>query len=176
MHNCSTIIRWGVMMILSLITLTLPTSCGKKASTPPYDLGDKRSEKITIPYKERDGVKTIPVKLNGVTVDMIYDTGCSGLHLSLHELQTLYKNGQLDNVDFLGTTPSQIADGSIVENGVINIRRLEIGEEDGLILENVMASVSPNQVAPVLLGNTVLDELASVEVDNLNKTINFIKK
>ena len=30
--------------------------------------------------------------------------------------------------------------------------------------------------APILLGNAVLDELASVEVDNVEKTINFYKK
>lgn len=70
-----------------------------------------------------------------------------------------------------------IADGSIVQNGLINIKQIEIGSGDELIkLENVQASVALNQDAPILLGNAVLDELASVEVDNVEKSINFYKK
>lgn len=44
------------------------------------------------------------------------------------------------------------------------------------MLHNKTATVALNQVAPILLGNAVLDELASVEVDNVKKTINFYKK
>ena len=122
------------------------------------------------------GVKVIPVKINGITMNMIYDTGCSGLHLSLNEVQTLAKNGKLEAGDILDADYSRIADGSIVENGAINIKEIEIGGKEGLILRNIRASVALNQEAPILLGNTVLDELASVEVDNVAKTINFIKK
>ena len=60
---------------------------------------------------------------------------------------------------------------------MINIKEIQIGSGEGLIkLENVQASVALNQDAPILLGNAVLDELASVEVDNVEKTINFYKK
>ncbi|MCS2420369.1 retroviral-like aspartic protease family protein [Bacteroides fragilis] len=130
---------------------------------------------ISIPYTELNGVKTIPVKLNGITMSMIYDTGCSGVHLSLNELQTLFKNGKFSEDDIIGSNYSQIADGSIVENGLINLREVEIGGEDGLVLHNVEATVALNQNAPILLGNDVLDELASVKVDNVNKTINFTR-
>jgi hypothetical protein len=88
----------------------------------------------------------------------------------------LYKNGRFSETDIIGTTYSSIADGTIVENGSINIQKIEIGGEDGLTLYNVNATVSLNQDAPVLLGNGVLDEFASVEVDNLDKCINFTKK
>ncbi|MDE5980851.1 MAG: retroviral-like aspartic protease family protein, partial [Bacteroidaceae bacterium] len=122
-------------------------------------------------------VKVIPVKLNGVTLNMIYDTGCSGIHLSLNELQTLCKNGKLSQEDVLGVEYSSIADGSIVENGSINIKEIKIGDgDDCLVLHNKKATVALNQIAPILLGNEVLDELASVEVDNVNKEINFYKK
>lgn len=150
-------------------------SCKQKNTAPPYNL-DRHNTAISIPYEEMGGVKVIPVKLNGITMNMIYDTGCSGLHLSLNEVQTLAKNGKLEAGDILDADYSRIADGSIVENGAINIKEIEIGGKEGLILHNVRASVALNQEAPILLGNTVLDELASVEVDNVAKTINFIKK
>lgn len=152
-------------------------SCEKKASKPPYNLTQELREGIKIPYEELGGVKVIPVKLNGVTMNMIYDTGCSGLHISLNELQTLAKNDKISQDDVLGVSYSTIADGSIVQNGLINIKRIEIGNSDDMIiLDNVQASVALNQDAPILLGNAVLDELASVEVDNVEKTINFYKK
>lgn len=153
------------------------SSCEKKASKPPYNLDQPTKTCISIPYEDFEGVKVIPVKLNGVTMNMIYDTGCSGLHISLIELQTLAKNGKVSQDDVLGVSYSTIANGSIVQNGLINIKQIEIGNGDELIkLENVQASVALNQDAPILLGNAVLDELASVEVDNVEKTINFYKK
>lgn len=163
------------LIVLSLFIL-LFSSCEKKASKPPYNLDQQNTETISIPYEEVGGVKTIPVKLNGITMNMIYDTGCSGIHLSLNEVQTLVKNGKLEASDILDASYATIADGSIVENGTINIKRIEIGGEDGIVLENKTASVALNQVAPILLGNAVLDELASIEVDNMAKTINFNKK
>lgn len=158
-------------LIFLSLSIILFASCDKKSNKPPYNLDEQTSEAISIPYEEIGGVKTIPVKLNGITMNMIYDTGCSGIHLSLNEVQTLAKNGKLDGSDILDASYATIADGSIVENGTINIKRIEIGGEDGIVLENKTASVALNQVAPILLGNAVLDELASVEVDNIAKTL-----
>ena len=156
------------------------TSCGNTTSNePPIKLpsqGGKRSERSTIkiPYTERGNVKIIPVKLNDVSMDMIFDTGASGVHISLHELQTLQKNGQFSEADCIGTSLSQIADGSVVENGLIVLRKVAITED--IILTDIEASVSLNQEAPLLLGNNVLDEFSSIVIDNENKTINFKKK
>ena len=166
--------KWRDFLIACMLMLLV--SCKEKPSKPPYQLGAKSKTTLSIPYEDNSGVKVIPVKVNGVTMNMIYDTGCSGLHLSLNEVQMLIKQDKLSPHDILGSSYSTIADGSIVENAVINIQRIEIGGEDGIILENIPATVSLNQLAPVLLGNAVLDELASVEVDNISKTINFNKK
>lgn len=155
------------------------TSCtnNKKKQKPVYYATEDLTESVVkVPYTELGGVKTIPVKVNGVTLDMIYDTGCSGLHLSLTELQVLIKNGALNEDDLLGSTYSTIADGSIVQNGLINVRNIEIGGPDGIVLNNVKASVALNQEAPVLLGNGVMDRVAEASVDNINKTINFTRR
>ena len=163
-----------VLSICIVITMISVMSCNSSQKKPPVDLSALKAQKeIVIPYTEVNGVKSIPVKLNGISMNMIYDTGCSGMHLSLNELQTLYKNGKFNETDVTGTSLSQIADGSVVKNGLINIREIEIGGKDGIILTNIPASVSLNQEAPILLGNGVLDKIASIEVDNIKKTINF---
>lgn len=172
------IMKIGAFLTLTLVGSTIlfyscTSGTHKKA---PYNLNKPKEEGIVVPYQEMDGVKTIVVKLNGEPMNMIYDTGCSGIHISLNELQTLVKNNKFDENDIIGVSYAAIADGSIIQNGLVNIRELEIGGENGIILENVEASVALNQEAPILLGNTVLDELASVKVDNINKKIIFIKK
>lgn len=168
-------IKFYALLCLSVVFAT--TSCKHKSDRPPYQLDNNSKPYISIPYEEMGGVKVIPVKLNGVTMNMVYDTGCSGIHLSLNELQTLYKNGKFGQDDVLGVEYTAIADGSIVENGSINIKEIKIGEGDAsIVIHNKTATVALNQVAPILLGNEVLDELASVEVDNVNKKINFYKK
>lgn len=166
--------------IVLLLIMVFATSCGNNTSSngAPIKLpsqGGKRSERsiIRVPYSERGNVKVIPVKLNDVSMDMIFDTGCSGVHISLHELQTLEKNGQFSEADCIGTSLSQIADGSVVENGLIVLRKVAIAED--IVLTDIEASVSLNQEAPLLLGNNVLNEFSSIIIDNENKTINFKK-
>lgn len=155
--------------------LVLLGACRNEKQAPPVKLPGQNSENvIKIPYEERGGVKVIPVKLNGVSMDMIYDTGCSGVHLSLLELQQMAKQGKFSADDIIGVNYSCIADGSIVQNGEILLHSVEISP--GLVLENIKATVALNQDAPLLLGDEVLDNIArSVEVDNIAKTINFKK-
>lgn len=168
-----------LILIWCAIMAAIFTSCETKTMKPPVNLSASQvaaNAEIAVPYSELGGVKTIPVKLNGVTMDMIFDTGCSGVSMSLNELQTLYKNDKISDEDIIGVTYSAIADGSIVQNGLINLSEVQIGGEDGIVLHNVEASVALNQVAPILLGNGVIDKAASVEVDNINKVIRFKRK
>lgn len=155
-------------------------SCKGKSEKPPFDIkvnAPQAGKVVSVPYEELGGVKTIPVKINGVSMDMIYDTGCSGIQISLHELQTLLKNGKISQDDVLGMDYAQIADGTVVENGRIRLRSVTISGEGGSVeLHDLEASVALNLEAPVLLGNTVADELASVEVDNVKKAIKFHKR
>ncbi len=127
---------------------------------------------VAVPFTERGGVKLVAVKVNDqFTIDMIIDSGCSGTLISVSEAKYLYEKGGISDDDFLGTSRAQIADGSIVENLVVNLRKLEIG---GLIMcEDVEATVSNNTNAPLLLGNEVLNRTASYSVDNENKVIIF---
>lgn len=133
----------------------------------------ERSENtISVPFMERDGVKFIDVTVNGeFTVPMILDSGCSTTLISIAEARYLYEKGCFTQDDVLGVSQSQIADGSIVSNMVINLRQLVIG--DKIICYNVRATVSSNAQAPLLLGNEVLDRAPSYSVDNVNKKIIF---
>ncbi len=133
----------------------------------------ERSENtISVPFTEKGGVKFIDVTVNGeFTVPMILDSGCSTTLISIAEARYLYEKGCFTQDDVLGVSQSQIADGSIVSDMVINLRQLIIG--DKIICYNVRATVSSNAQAPLLLGNEVLDRAPSYSVDNVNKEVIF---
>lgn len=127
---------------------------------------------VSVPFIESGGVKYLEVELNRTfSVKMILDSGCSGALISAAEAQHLYNKGVLTDEDFVGKSQSMIADGSIVEDMVVNLREVIIGGK--IICPNVQATVSLNAQAPLLLGNEVLNRTASYTVDNQNKTINF---
>lgn len=132
-----------------------------------YD--DCADDVAVIPYTEECGVKIVNVRVNGIPMDMIFDTGCSGTLISLAEAKYLVDKGLLDEDDFLGTESSVIADGSVVENMTVLLRRVEVGGE--IYCDDVVATVSPNVGAPLLMGNEILDRVKSFTVDNVAKNI-----
>ena len=84
------------------------------------------------------------------------------------------KRGLLTEDDIIGTAKATIADGSIVEDTMINIRTLELTDGYRIIVcRNVLTQVSSSINAPVLLGNGVLDRTASFTIDNEQQVIKF---
>ena len=167
------------LLAVLLVLFTL-VSCGekkKKVSIPYVNYSSGTVDDngtINVPFSLEYGLKYVQVKINGLSTDMIIDSGCSMTLISVLEAQQLLKRGLLSSEDFLGTTEAMIADGSIVEDAVFNIRTLELTDGNRTIVcRNVPTQVSSNAEAPVLLGNGVLDRVASYTIDNDAKVIKF---
>lgn len=124
--------------------------------------------RMDIQMQEIGGVYQIPCKVNGVSMNFIFDTGASNVCISLAEALYLYKNGYINSADIGGTIRSQVADGSIVENTHLNIRSLEIG---GIIINNVDALVVSSLNAPLLLGQSAIQRLGHIEINGSRLTI-----
>jgi predicted aspartyl protease len=161
-----------------LFVLVIVTSCAKERKRPIYNRVSRShsddtdfSRNVAIPFRESGGVKLVNVKVNGIAFEMIFDTGCSGTLMSIAEAIYLYQKGDLTDDDFIGTSKAMIADGSIVENMVVNLKSVII--DNKIECDNVIATVSGNISAPLLLGNEVLDRVAVVSIDNDKKVINF---
>lgn len=166
------------VLLLSLIMVLL--SCGGEKRKPIYVDIDETTEEslyaqsgdeIVVPFRNENGVKYVAVKVNGVGFEMIFDTGCSGALISVAEANYLYQKGKLTQDDILGTAQSKIADGSVVENMVVNLEEVVINDQ--ILCPNVKATVSANINAPLLLGNEILDRLATIKIDNENETLHF---
>lgn len=165
---------------IALSLLLILASCESEKKKPVYFDTDETTEETTyaqvgdeivVPFRNQNGVKYVQVKVNGVGFEMIFDTGCSGALISVAEANYLYQKGKLTQDDILGTSQSQIADGSVVENMVVNLKEVVINDQ--ILCPNVQATVSDNINAPLLLGNEILDRLATITIDNENETLNF---
>lgn len=133
----------AMKFILGILITTTLFSCGGDKKTPIYveteNVSEEKEtedtsyaqsgEEIVVPFRNENGVKYVQVKVNGVGFEMIFDTGCSGALISVAEANYLYQKGKLTQEDILGTAQSQIADGSVVENMVVNLKEVVINDQ-----------------------------------------------
>ncbi len=133
---------------------------------------DVFSQEYITMKKEENGVYTIPCEVNGLRLRFILDTGASSVSISLTEASFMLKNGYLEETDIKGLTNTQTADGQIGENYLINLREVKIGT---VVLNNVRAVVSKGLDAPLLLGQSVLDNIGNWSVRNGQLVLNDIE-
>lgn len=127
---------------------------------------------IAVPYTEMYGnTIMLPVKINGVGLDMIFDTGASSTCITVAEAQYLYDKGLLSEDDMLDVQAYQTADGNISVGLRVVLREIVIGET--ICMSNIEALVVENQQAPLLLGQSVLRNFREVSVDRKNKVVKF---
>lgn len=144
------------------------TSRASRMRTAPESVGSGRN---VVRMRKSNGVNYISVKINGVDMEVIFDTGASDVVISTVEAAFLYKQGKLTSDDILGETYFQVADGSIGAGTVINLRTLQIGNK---VVHDVRATVVDNMEAPLLLGQSALSRFGSIKIDNERKTVEFL--
>ena len=111
---------------------------------------------------EESGIYTIPCEVNGLKLKFVFDTGAADVHLSLVEAAFMLKNGYIDEDDFLGTGTYSMADGSISENAMVNLKTIKIGNTT---IHNVQACVSSKIDASLLLGQSAIQKLGKYSID-----------
>ena len=129
---------------------------------------EKISDMVEVPFIPEGGCVSVKCTINDLPLTFIFDTGASVVSMSQLEANFMLKNGYLKPSDFIGTGKFVNANGEVSEDAIINLRNIDFG---GLHLHNVKASVVKNQIAPLLLGQTVLGRLGSIEIDNANKKL-----
>ena len=118
--------------------------------------------------KEEGGVYVIPCKVNGLALNMIFDTGAADVLISPVEALFMLRNGYLSEDDIGRRTSFMTADGEIKEGISLILRRIEIADT---ILRDVDATVSSSISAPLLLGQSAIRQLGRFELDYHAKTL-----
>jgi aspartyl protease family protein len=115
-----------------------------------------------IKMKKENGIYLVPIRINGVLMEFIFDTGASDIIISATEALFLFKQGKLSENDFIGKQQYMIADGSISEGTIIILRTVKIGNKT---LTDVKASIVHNTNAPLLLGQSALSKFGKISID-----------
>ena len=145
-HKQFTKLRFAILTLLSFLL-----------AMPSY------SQVVVQMQKEKGGTYIIAGKVNGLDLNFIFDTGASDVCISSAEAIYMLKNGYLQETDIIGSSFSQIANGDIIENTRIILREIEVG---GVVIHNVSASVVHNLNAPLLFGQSAIQKLGPIQLDD----------
>lgn len=128
---------------------------------------------VEIPFTKEEGVCKVKCSINNLPLYFVFDTGASDVSISSVEATFMMKNNYLKSTDIIGKQNYMMANGEISEGTILNIRNVNFG---GLDLNNIRASVVHNQTAPLLLGQSVLNRLGSIEIDNVRSLMKITYK
>jgi len=137
------------------------------------DNGNYEEVTSEIPFTREGGICKVKCSINGLPLHFIFDTGASDVSISNVEATFMMKNDYLKGSDIVGKQNYMTADGEISEGTVINLGQVKFGD---LSFDNIKASVVKNQSAPLLLGQSVLNRLGKIEIDNANRVIKVTYK
>jgi clan AA aspartic protease (TIGR02281 family) len=135
---------------------------GEKAA-PAAAPATASASTLTVSLRRQSGVLMVPAVLNGiVSANFVVDSGASDVVVPESLLQALRKAGKFSDADFTGTQMVKIADGSVVKARTFVLRSFSVSNR---VLDNVKASVAPNNAMP-LLGQSFLQRFSSWSIDN----------
>ena len=123
-----------------------------------------------VEMRKEGGVYLVPIVVNGLNLDFVFDTGASSISISAAEATVMARQGKITNDDVVGQAQFSDANGDVSVGTVILLRTVQIGD---ITLENVEATVVDNIQAPLLLGQTALAKFGKVTIDYNNNTIEF---
>lgn len=133
-------------------------------------LQDAALARATERFQRMGGVFVLPATINGTsTAYFIVDSGASNVQIPEELAEEMKRNGTLTEADSLGQRRFTLADGSGLQQRIVRLRSIKIGERT---MENVMASVSPPR-SKALLGQSFLRRLSSWKIDNVRNSIEF---
>jgi clan AA aspartic protease (TIGR02281 family) len=127
---------------------------------------------VTIQMRKEGGVFTVPCTVNGLKLRFIFDTGASNVSISMTEALFMLKNDYLNTDDIVGKEYYSDATGYISEGTKIILKKIEF---NGIVLNNVEASVVHNLEAPLLLGQSAMSQIGTFQFDPNSGTITILK-
>lgn len=173
-------IRISIIIVTICMVLSSCSGCSKsgrykkknEGSQPVEVVSNKPqfSGKSIIKMTRENGVYMIPVLINDLNMVFIFDTGAGLISISNVEASYLYKQGKLKKEDILGTAQFIDANGDISVGTIINLKEITIGDRT---IYNIQASVVDNSVAPLLFGQSALEQFGKISIDYKRSEITF---
>lgn len=134
----------------------------QKADIPVVEAKENTISEIAF-TRHAGGTFEVPCQINGLPLQMIFDTGASDVTISSVEANFMLKNRYLSDKDIKGRRYYQVATGELSPGAVITLREVMIGD---ILLKDVEASVVNNQRAPLLFGQSAMERFGTITIDN----------
>jgi clan AA aspartic protease (TIGR02281 family) len=129
------------------------------------DSANKKVGKIKL--NEKNGTFIVNVKFKSLNIPFVLDSGAAEISISSTLEKQLLANGTITKDDYLSDGLYRVADGRIVSQRRVLIKKLAVGE---FTVRNVPASIG-SEDTPLLLGKNFLDKFNSWSIDNSEKTL-----
>jgi clan AA aspartic protease (TIGR02281 family) len=144
-----------------------PTPVTTPAGTAPPAANATAADTVPI-YSDRGGRGVrVDVKVGGVFVRMLIDTGSTDILISNSLAGTLVGAG---DAEWLPDTDVTLADGTKIKSRNVKIHRVSIGEHT---LIDVEAGVNPSDTGDMLLGFPVLNLFGKFTIDTNANQLTF---
>ena len=140
----------------SLITFTQPKNDSIRANV------------ITVPVEISDKSTYLIVKVNGIDMKFMIDTGCSDMQITSAEYFHMKHLGIVSDSDIVENAKCVYADNSSNECPVIRIKNINIG---GIEVKDINCTIQENAESSLLLGQQVLKQLGEISIDYNNKQL-----
>lgn len=168
-HKIITILLLGGVVLVCFSCAHKSGHHGREHGTDGSGNSDKPGH-TKVEMRKEGGVYLVPIVVNGLNLDFIFDTGASSISISAAEATVMARQGKITSEDIVGQAQFSDANGDVSVGTVILLRTVQIGD---ITLENVEASVVDNIQAPLLLGQTALAKFGKVTIDYNNNIIEF---
>lgn len=147
---------------------------GLKTDLPSKKINASKTRTYKIPFKPQGwGTFEIASKVNGLPLQMMFDTGAGDISISQTEVDFMLKNGIISENDFTGERTYELANGALEVCKTLVFKKVELG---GLVLENVHAAVTKNKNAEMLFGQSAMSRYGKITIDNKKKEIIIVTK
>ena len=125
-----------------------------------------------VPIKVTDNSVHLIAKVNGVDMNFMIDTGCSGVQITSAEYYYMKHLDIVSDDDISGKTTCVYADNSKGDCPTMKLKSISIG---CIELKDIDCTIQENSDAPLLLGQDVLKKLGEVSIDYKNCKLKIIK-
>lgn len=141
---------------------------GWSSCTPAKAAQDAALARATARFERMGGVFVLPATLNATTRSyFIVDSGAANVQIPEEIVEELQRAGSLADSDYLGERRFVLADGRGVQQRIIRLRTLQIGDR---VMENVLAAVGARR-SRGLVGQSFLRRLNWWKIDNVSNAI-----
>jgi clan AA aspartic protease (TIGR02281 family) len=148
-------------IVANYLKIKIPTPTVKKETTIQMEL-------------MTGGIYQVPIEINDVLkISFLLDSGASDVSISPDIALTLIKTGSITKKDYIGIQEYAFANGVRATSSVFYLKKIKIGD---FVYKNVRASISTTITAPMLLGQSLLQKMGKISIDNNTHQLTITRK